>query len=134
MNEVKLFDLDYCKEDEYTRVVCVCKYKDNYIFSYNKKRGGYEIPGGHIEEGESWQEACRREIYEETGGIIKNVKPICVYKINSFGLLCFAEIESIEKLPSDSEMEKIILSKNLPNNLTFKESHTLFFNKVISSI
>ena len=38
MLEVQTFDLGYCKEEEYTRVVCVCRYKDKYVFSYNKDR------------------------------------------------------------------------------------------------
>lgn len=134
MCDVQLFDLGFCKEEEYTRAVCVCRYKGKYIFSYNKKREGFEIPGGHIEPGESWEEACKREIYEETGGVIKELKPICVYKINSFGILCFAEIEKLEELPKEFEMEKIILSEKLPDNLSFKESHTLFFNKVLNQI
>lgn len=40
MLEVKAFDLGYLDESEYTRVVCVCKYKDKYVFSYNKKTRG----------------------------------------------------------------------------------------------
>lgn len=35
--EVKLYELGYCSESEYTRVVCVCKYKDKFVFCYNKK-------------------------------------------------------------------------------------------------
>ena len=134
MMEVKLFNLGYCNENEYTRVICVCRYQGKFVFSYNRKRDGFEIPGGHIEEGENWKKACIREIYEETGGIIKEIKPICVYKINSFGMLCFVELEKLEDLPKEFEMEKIILSDSLPDNLTFKESHTLFFNKVLNEI
>ena len=92
MFEVKTFDLGYCDEKEYTRVVCVCRYKDKFLFSYNKKREGWEIPGGHIEEGETWEEACKREMYEETGATKIEVTPICVYKISTFGLLCFCDI------------------------------------------
>ena len=32
MFEVKTFDLGYCDEREYTRVICVFKYKDKYVF------------------------------------------------------------------------------------------------------
>ena len=83
MLEVKLYDLGYCEESEYTRVVCVSKYKGKYVFSYNKKRNGWEIPGGHIEAGESWLDAAKREMYEETGATKINVIPICVYKIST---------------------------------------------------
>ena len=52
--DIKIYDLGYCNDEELTRVVCVSRYKDKYVFSYNKKRQGWEIPGGHIEENETW--------------------------------------------------------------------------------
>jgi hypothetical protein len=67
MLEVKLYDLGYCKDEELTRVICVSKYKDNYVFSYNKKREGWEIPGGHIEEGETWEEAALSTYMADAG-------------------------------------------------------------------
>ena len=130
MFEVKTYDLGYCKEEDYTRVICVCRYKGKYLFSYNKKREGWEIPGGHIEEGESWIDAAKREMYEETGATKIEVTPICVYKISTFGLLCFCEILELDKLPEEYEMSEILLSDKLPDNLTFPESSALFFNTV----
>ena len=133
MFNVKLYDLGYCDEKEYTRVVCVSKYKDKYVFSYNKKRQGWEIPGGHIEEGESWIDAAKREMHEETGATKINVTPISVYKISTYGLICYCEIEELQELP-DYEIEKIMFSKELPDNLSFPDSHKLFFEKVINFI
>lgn len=130
MFEINTYDLGYCDESEYTRVVCVCRYKDKYLFSYNKKREGWEIPGGHIEEGESWEEALKREMYEETGATKIKVTPICVYKISTFGLLCYCEILELEKLPEEYEMSEIMLSDDLPDNLTFPESSKLYFDTV----
>ena len=133
MFEIQLFDLGYCKE-EYTRVVCVCEYDGKYVFSYNKKRDGWEIPGGHIEEGESWEEAAKREVYEETGATKVKIKPICVYKISSFALLCYCEILEIGELSKEFEMSNIMFSDKLPDNLSFPESHTLLFNRAIKEI
>ncbi len=130
MNELKFFKLGYCKEEEYTRVVCVCKYKDKYVFSYNKKRDGWEIPGGHIEENESWQDALKREMYEETGATLIEFTPVCVYKITSFALLCYCEIKKFSYLPKESEMTKILLSDHLPDNLTYPDTYKAFFKKV----
>lgn len=130
MFEINTYELGYCDEDEYTRVVCVCRYKDKYLFSYNKKRKGWEIPGGHIEEGESWEEALKREMYEETGATKIKITPVCVYKISTFGLLCYCEILELEKLPKEYEMSEIILSDDLPDNLTFPESSKLYFDTV----
>ena len=130
MFEIKTFDLGYCNEKEYTRVVCVCRYKGKYVFSYNKKRNGWEIPGGHIEEGESWQEAAKREMYEETGATDIKLYPVCVYKISTFGLLCYCEILEMDELPEEYEMEKIMLSDELPDNLTYPDSSKIYFDTV----
>ena len=134
MKQVLLYNLGYCSETEYTRVVCVCKYKGQYVFSYNKKRNGWEIPGGHIEPNETWEEAAKREMYEETGATKIKLTPIAVYKINSFALLCFCEILEMDELPKEFEIEKIMMSKELPKNLTYPDTYKLFFEKVINKI
>lgn len=131
MLEVKLYDLGYCPEEEYTRVVCVSKYQGKYVFCYNKKREGWEIPGGHIEPGETWREAARREMYEETGATKINVEPVCAYQINTFSLLCYCEILEMGELPGDYEISEIMLADELPENLTYPDTYKLLFNKVI---
>ena len=97
MLEVKLYDLGYVDEIEYSRVVCVSRYKDKWVFSKNIKRGGWEIPGGHIEEGESWQDACKRELYEETGLIAK--------ELTLFGVFSGKELHNI--YPNGDEVSNI---------------------------
>ena len=121
MFEIKLYDLGHCEDKELTRVVCVSKYKDKFVFSYNKKRNGWEIPGGHID---------KREMYEETGATKIKVEPICVYKISTYGLLCYCEILELDKLPKEYEMEKIMLSDTLPDNLTFPNLFKIYFETV----
>lgn len=53
------------KEDK----VVATKYKEG-----NKKSGYYEIPGGKIEEGEIPEQTAIREMKEETGVTVKNLK------------------------------------------------------------
>jgi len=40
---------------------------DSFLMVFNKKRGGWEMPGGSIQEGESAEEAAKREFLEEAG-------------------------------------------------------------------
>lgn len=106
--------------------VIVSKSNGKWVFCKHKKRTTYEIPGGHREPGEDIVETARRELIEETGAIDFDLKPICVYSVidendfdssETFGLLCCAEIYSFGEI--DSEIEKIVLLDDLPDNWTY---------------
>src|SRR5574344_1493850 len=99
MFQIKAYKLGSVQDKELTRVICVAKYKDKYVFAYNKERCGWEIPGGHIETGESYLEAAKREMYEETGATKINIIPVSLYKISTYGIICYCEILELSKLP-----------------------------------
>lgn len=48
------------------------------LIQSHKWRGNYVIPGGHVELGETLEDALKREISEETGLKISNIKFLCV--------------------------------------------------------
>lgn len=44
------------------------------VFKHANEKRGFEIPGGHVENGEKLKEAVEREILEEVGCSVKNVE------------------------------------------------------------
>lgn len=125
MAKVELFNLGSVKEEEYTRIVCVTRYNGKWVYSRMKGKDTWEIPGGHIEYGENWQTAVKRELFEEAGVIKAKIEPICVYKISKYALLCFAEVLEMTDLPN-YEMDEIGFFDDEPLDTT-DTSNCLFF-------
>ena len=66
------------KRTENCELTMLCLiYQDQQILLQNRVKkdwAGYTLPGGHVEPGESFVEACIREMKEETGLTVSNVK------------------------------------------------------------
>lgn len=109
--------------------VIISKSNGKWVFCKHKERQTYEVPGGHREKGESILEAAKRELKEETGAVDFTIKPVCAYSVKgktrvnenaddeTFGMLYVADIFSFEEIRS--EIEKIILTDELIDNLTY---------------
>lgn len=106
------------------RFVVVCSfYKGQYLLSYHSGHQSWETQGGHIEQGETPEEAARRELYEESGVKVAELLPVCDYYAYdsegaSNGRVYAALVRSLGQLPP-SEMDGFQVFPALPDNLTY---------------
>lgn len=106
--------------------VIVSQYQGKWVLCQHKQRSTWEVPGGHIEPGETPEEAARRELYEESGAKEYDLREIGVYGVKrdeqeDFGMLYFAQIQSFDTLPRDFEMKRVELFDTLPENMTYPQ-------------
>lgn len=108
--------------------VIISRSRNQYIFCRHRKRNTWEIPGGHRENGENITDTARRELYEETGALEFDMKPVCVYSVmpdnpddeETFGMLFFADIRRFEA-ELHSEIEEIMITDELPESWTYPD-------------
>jgi len=68
-----------------TSVHALCFSDDRILMVSDRDDRGWNVPGGHIEEGEDQEEALERELEEEAAAAIEIIKPIGYYHIHIEG-------------------------------------------------
>jgi 8-oxo-dGTP diphosphatase len=86
---------------------------DEFLMVWHNGRGGWEMPGGHVEEGESSEQAAAREFIEEAG---YEIEIIATRDIGGCDV-CAARLG--KKVREDCEMESRLFSE-LPAQLSFE--------------
>lgn len=104
-------------------VVVLSRYRGKIMLSRHRKRETWETQGGHIEAGETPLEAAKRELYEESGAVRFEMKPLFDYwakdpRGEACGEVFLAQIEELGGMP-ESEMAEVRLFDTLPENLTY---------------
>lgn len=57
--------------------VIIARHDGKLLWCRHKERDAWEVPGGHIEEGETALDAACRELQEETCALDFSLTPVC---------------------------------------------------------
>lgn len=139
MTEVIFYDPYFVPDLKLTYSVVSAKFENRWIFVRHQKRSTWEIPGGHIENGETSFEAAGRELMEETGAIKFNLNCVATYSVTidgetGWGRLYLAEVFEIGAIPDVSEIAELMFGDHLPENLTHPEIQPHLYNKIAEYI
>lgn len=135
MTEVRFFDPSHVPDKRFTYSVIAARFDGNWIYVRHHKRDTWEIPGGHIEEDETPDEAAKRELMEETGALVFDIECVATYSVykngeTGFGRLYLAEVKEIGPVPDISEIAETLLLEYLPANLTHPDIQPQLFDMI----
>lgn len=100
-----------------TWALTVVRHEDGrYLLLFNPQRNQWECPGGGIEPGEKPEDAARREVQEETGQNVENLRCRGVFKVYlqaadryEYAALYTGTVGQIVPLTPNEESERIML-------------------------
>lgn len=128
--EVKFYVPSEISDEKLMYAVIAARFNGKWIFSRHKKRTTWEIPGGHRERGETIEQAAKRELWEETGAVEFDLKPVSVYQVDKYGMLFLADIKKLEHIPETSEIAEIGFFESIPSDLTYPQIQPFLYKKV----
>jgi 8-oxo-dGTP diphosphatase len=135
MTLVSFYDCSF-EAGELTYSVICARFMERWVYVRHHLRNTYEIPGGHIEPGETSDDAASRELMEETGALLFSIKCVATYSVTrgnvtGWGRLYLADITEIGPVPDKSEIAEVIFSDGFPENNTHPEIQPRLFEKVM---
>ncbi|MBE0675701.1 MAG: NUDIX domain-containing protein [Bacteroidales bacterium] len=132
---VELFDPAYQPDGPLLYSIIAARQDGLWLFVRHRERSSWEVPGGHIEEGETADQAAVRELHEETGATDFEIECKATYKVSDgkysgYGRLYLAEVFSRGAIPQGSEIAEVITREKMPDNLTHPEIQPVLFRHV----
>jgi 8-oxo-dGTP diphosphatase len=136
MTEVNFFDTSFDPGVRLTYSVISARYNGKWTFVRHHKRTTFEIAGGHIEEGETSDEAAARELAEETGATKFSIGCISTYSVSKdgdtdWGRLYYADITEMGPIPDISEIAEVVLLDQIPEHPTHPDIQPHLFRKTL---
>jgi len=133
MLRVDFHSPDYHPECGLKYVIIGARHLNKWVFIKHKRRKGYELPAGHINNKEDPDKAAERELSEETGASKFEIRCISTYTVleeNKLraGRLYYADIISIGDHKDMDEIDEVIFSEYLPPVLTFPYVQSVLFD------
>lgn len=121
---------------QYKYVVILSQARGKILLSRHRQRMTWETQGGHIEPGESCEQAARRELFEESGARRYALRPLCDYRAwdeqtgaGANGQVFAARIAELGPMP-ESEMAETRCFDVLPDNLTYPAITPVLFERL----
>ncbi|MCI8602145.1 MAG: NUDIX domain-containing protein [Oscillospiraceae bacterium] len=119
---------------KYTVIFAHCQGK--WLFPRHKARQTFETAGGHIELGETPLEGAARELREETGAEVFDIRPVFDYwagdgDSGANGQVFYAEVDRLGELPAGFEMREVGRFDSLPEALTYPGITPLLFDEIV---
>ena len=112
-------------------VIAVPVMNRSLLLVRNLRRSGWEFPGGGILDGESPEQAVRREAAEEAGACLGQLHPLCWYTVQSTpppglsrGIVYVADLTSFGSPTDEDEVADVRLFSSPPAELSFKDGFT----------
>ena len=116
-------------------VVVGARYQEKWIFVRHRQRTTWEMVSGHIEAGETADQAAQRELFEEAGVLKSSMELLCDYEVRvegmkEYGRFYGAEVHELNP-HLEHEIEEILLADTLPDALTYPEVHSRLFQRAL---
>jgi 8-oxo-dGTP diphosphatase len=102
-------------------VVVVAFDQDRLVLCRHRDRSSWETPGGHVEPGETPEEAARRELLEEAGITAGELTALADYDVDGVPGRAFLALTGTRVRSLHFEIAETLDVDDLPDDLTYPE-------------